>query len=115
MAGRVEVFIGNQWGTVCDDLFDLNDAAVACRQLGYGPGTRAMGGATYGQGTGQILLDNLQCTGSEASLVQCSHNGIGVHNCQHSEDVSVVCANSSQNTGKYIWTSRTERVIKKKY
>ncbi len=34
-AGRLEIFINNQWGTVCSDGFDIADADVACRQLGY--------------------------------------------------------------------------------
>ncbi len=47
--------------------------------------------AFFGQGTGDTLLDNLMCTGTEASLFDCPHNGVGVHNCAHSEDAGVVC------------------------
>ena len=47
--------------------------------------------AFYGQGTGPIVLDNLECTGTELSLFSCRHNGINVHNCGHNEDVGVTC------------------------
>ena len=33
--GRLEICINFIWGTVCDDLFGINDAQVVCRQLGY--------------------------------------------------------------------------------
>ena len=105
-SGRVEVFINGQWGTVCDDSWDSNAARVVCRQLGYTSGT-AYGGAVYGQGSGRIWLDNLNCTGSEDSLLNCGHRGIGRHSCSHGEDASVVCYRgeypcSSCNLANYI-------------
>ena len=47
--------------------------------------------ASFGQGTGPILLDDLSCSGHEASLFNCSHRGIGRHNCVHGEDAGAVC------------------------
>ena len=47
--------------------------------------------AFFGQGTGAIYLDNVQCTGTELTLLSCSANPIGNHNCAHSEDAGVEC------------------------
>ena len=89
--GRVEIWYNSQWNTVCDDSWGINDANVVCQQLGYRGAITAHQSAHFGQGSGQILLDDLRCTGREASLLECSHNGINDHNCGHHEDASVTC------------------------
>ena len=83
--GRVEVFTGGQWGTVCDDGFDDYTARVVCRQLGL-PWTAATADYSVpGNEELDILMDDLSCSGTESSLALCYYNSD--HNCGHSEDV----------------------------
>ena len=90
--GRVEVNYNGEWGTVCDDGWDYDDAYVVCRQLGFGSSATPYSDAYFGQGSGPILLDNVTCTGSESTLADCDHLGIGVtRSCSHSEDAGVRC------------------------
>ena len=90
--GRLEVQdpIKNEYGTVCSDSFGQQDVIVACRSLGFSDGY-VIPSAQIEQGTGAILLDDLHCTGIEENLLDCQHNGIGVHNCTHSEDIGIAC------------------------
>ena len=54
----------------------------------------ALSSAYFGVGTGEIWLDEVFCTGSESELLDCNHDGIGVHDCDHFEDASVRCEDS---------------------
>ena len=98
--GRVEIYWNNQWGTVCDDLWDDNDATVICKQLGYSKGSAKVS-AYFGEGSGLILLDDVNCGGSESSIFQCRHRIFGEHDCNHWEDAGVVCAGESSKSIKF--------------
>ena len=97
--GRVEIFINGQWGTICHDMFDINDARLFCRLLGYGNASLAVLGSTFGQGSGPVWLDDLQCAGTEPSFFQCQHLSFGRHNCHgHLGDAGVMCGSESKLT-----------------
>lgn len=95
--GRVEVLHNGEWGTVCNDDWDITDANVACRQLGYGRALFAS--ATFGGGSGTILYDDVFCKGTELRLVDCPNSGTGVHDCTHADDAGVVCYNIAGQLG----------------
>ena len=90
--GRLEVQYNGEWGTVCDDGWNTNSGLVACRQLGYNFSIRSTSSQEFGPGTGSILLDNVECKGNEENLFECDHFGLGVHNCDHDEDIGIVCS-----------------------
>ena len=110
--GRVEYCSNGLWGTVCDDGWDSNDAAVVCRQLGLPTECEYTVFKVsntfnniliiildhtdvyieyFGGGSGPIVLIEVACTGSEINLSQCPQNKVGHRNCLHTEDIGIQC------------------------
>lgn len=94
--GRVEVFVSSQqdgplqWSTICDDDWDIRDADVVCRQLGYPRSLAAARGNTFPMGSGSILRTGVQCVGNETSLLNCPAQTNNI-SCNHMEDAGVYC------------------------
>ena len=97
-AGRVEVFYKGYWGTICDGGWDMRDAKVVCRQLGYQDVARTLQRGEVPSGSGLIWLVAIDCTGKEKNITSCYHNGWGINSCSHSRDAGVECS----KTGIYL-------------
>ena len=91
--GRVEVYRSGEWQTVCDDSWDIKEAEVVCRQLGYGYAILAIQSAAFGRGTGGQWQRRWSCSGNEVSLDGCSSTSTF---CSHSEDASVICSSNGK-------------------
>ncbi|XP_006819211.1 scavenger receptor cysteine-rich domain-containing group B protein-like [Saccoglossus kowalevskii] len=90
--GRLEVNINGKWGTVCNNGWGQHEADVACKQLGFDGGVLS----SFTSGSGNIWMDNVVCTGVETLLFECQHSGYGQNNCDHSQDVGLICAGNQQ-------------------
>ncbi|XP_072786782.1 scavenger receptor cysteine-rich type 1 protein M130-like isoform X1 [Taeniopygia guttata] len=100
-AGRVEVKLQGQWGSVADGDWDMEDAEVVCQQLGCGSASKAnYARDTFGIGNGLLSLVLVDCRGDEATLWDCEIRGWGPYNSSiHYWDTAVVCQGFSRLVG----------------
>lgn len=108
--GRVEILYDGKWGTVCDDDFDIYAARVVCRMLGFSDAERHRERSFFGNANSDapIWLDNVSCEGHEEHIIDCrlkSSNKLaafGDQDCDHNEDVGVVCLNQKIFANPYL-------------
>ena len=103
-----------EWGTVCDDSFNLQVAHVYCRMLGYTRAVNYHHSARWGKGDGPIWLDEVKCDGTEFRVEDCTHNGWGNSDCEHHEDAGVLC-HTERIPGFDIQKLREAQVFEKGY
>ena len=104
----MEVLYNGTWGTVCGDSWDLDDAAVVCRQLGYPLVYDFKLDQDFDgvEGVGNIVLDEVGCFGNESNIGFCAHAGLNMSDCQHSQDADVFCANGLYMTFVYFLSDK---------
>ena len=106
LEGRVEIFLLGQWGTVCHYNWDLVDATVVCRQLGYLRAVGAPRNSFFGAGSGPSWYNYVGCIGTEMHLTECNHNYYYSGSaCSHSQDAGVECF--SESSIVYLQGDRT--------
>jgi len=81
--------------TQCGNKWIIFSCECVCFVRNYG----RISARRYDGGTGPIWLDDVNCNGTETAIGNCPHNGWGSHNCDHSEDVSITCDNTTTTSG----------------
>ena len=89
-AGRVEVFYQGKWGKICRDKWDINDAKVVCRQLGFQSALAEFIGINTRDDTIIVAMSDVACTGQEYVLASCKRWD-GKHRCQDNIGAQALC------------------------
>ena len=88
--GRVEIYQNGEWGAICDDFWGRDDAKVVCRELGF-PGVESALRMLEGPDI-PMWLDNVNCAGSEARLIDCESNRPGPY-------TPIACSTADEHAG----------------
>ena len=99
-SGRVEINVDGTWGAICDNEWDLTDAGVVCKQLGYPGAMQAKSGAFFGNGSGPNLMGGVVCDGSEAKITDCPSHCWDKPQCNNTATAGVICVQGKWLTMK---------------
>lgn len=89
--GRVEYFNEGQWGTICGESWDFNDAGVVCRQLNCGKAFKMTTMTEFGSATSQQIVDTFQCNGYESTISQCTMTKVQDRICNATSIAGAMC------------------------
>ncbi len=97
--GRLEIYYGGRWGSICENGWGAMTAEVVCTELGFNRPVRTTSGSQYtytGSEGVPVWLEEVQCEGNEEHVKDCPHGPLGTHLCTHEHDVGITC------TGLYL-------------
>ncbi|NXU67918.1 DMBT1 protein, partial [Horornis vulcanius] len=100
-AGRVEIYSGGTWSTVCQEGWDLQKAAIVCRELGCGGALEAPSSARFGAGAGPLWPYIPVCSGTEESLWACRR--LEQRECGRGGGAGAVCSERCQAETPGAW------------
>ncbi|KAI6659568.1 hypothetical protein LOD99_14491 [Oopsacas minuta] len=101
----LEIYYEGSWGYVCDDSFDLKEANVACRTLGFIQAESFTTG-NYIENPLEPKINYLYCYGTEQTITDCRYSKAYVSSCSSFEHVQLTCA-----TSMYIYSNTAETII----
>ena len=88
--GRVEVFYQGKWGKICSNEWDIDDAKVVCKQLGFKSALAEFIGMGTKHENVPIVMSNVACTGTESGLAFCTRSD-GDHKCVDNIGAQALC------------------------
>ncbi len=82
----------HSWMSVCDAVFDQQDAEVVCRELDCGAPVQVLGAAAFDKGDAQMWTQEIQCRGDESYISFCPTSTSFKHNCTPENYIGLLCS-----------------------
>ena len=96
--GRVEVYYQGIWGSIYASGWDIKDATIVCRQLGYTAASLA-GSRLFCSSTLPFLFANFRCYGNESALDECTWDSF-IFPSSNVYCANVMCSNGATESGE---------------